>query len=68
MCHLLLQVEKDLDRDTTHHLILFSLVKLCIMVLGRIFPHEMTLWRLSRAPSGQVFSVVSLNFHIEEVL
>lgn len=67
MCHLLLQVEKDLDRDMTYHLILFSLVKLCIMVLGRIFPHETTLWRLSRAPSGHVFSVVRLNFHIEEV-
>jgi len=68
MCHLLLQVEKDLARDTTHHLILFSLVKLCIMVLGRIFPHEMTLWRLSRARSAQVSNVVCLNFHTEEVL
>lgn len=67
-CHFLLQAEKDLDRDTTHHLILFSLVKLCIMVLGRIFPHEMTLWRPSTAPSGQVFSIVCLNFCIEEVL
>lgn len=60
MCHLLPQVKKDLDKDTTHHLILLSLVKLCIMALGRILPHEMTLWRLSTAPSGQVFSVVWL--------
>lgn len=57
-----------METDTTHHLILFSLVKLCIMVLDRIFPHEMTLWKLSRATSGQVFSAVCLNLHIEEAV